>query len=436
MSPAELERAVQERFPGCMEGRTMYVIPFSMGPPSSPLAKLGVQLTDSPYVVASMRIMTRVGQHLLPALARGDFVRCLHSVGRPLPLREPLVNGWPCDPERTLVAHVPDRREIISYGSGYGGNSLLGKKCFALRIASRMARDEGWLAEHMLILGVTSPSGRKRYMAAAFPSACGKTNLAMMSPALPGWRVHCVGDDIAWMKFDAEGGPPARAFSWPATGFRVLGSSWSSSSWWEDPEGVPIDAIIFGGRRPEGVPLVYEAFNWRHGVFVGSAMRSEATAAAEHKGRRLLHDPFAMRPFFGYNAGRYLAHWLAVGERAGARLPRLFHVNWFLRDPARPRHFLWPGFGHNARVLAWIFGRVEGEDTAQATPVGLVPREGALDLRGLPGVAHRQLFEVRKDFWEQEARELRAYYEENFGEDLPREVMAELEALEGRLKKM
>ncbi|XP_066843572.1 phosphoenolpyruvate carboxykinase [GTP], mitochondrial isoform X1 [Anser cygnoides] len=508
MSPAELERAVQERFPGCMEGRTMYVIPFSMGPPSSPLAKLGVQLTDSPYVVASMRIMTRVGQHLLPALARGDFVRCLHSVGRPLPLREPLVNGWPCDPERTLVAHVPDRREIISYGSGYGGNSLLGKKCFALRIASRMARDEGWLAEHMLILGVTSPSGRKRYMAAAFPSACGKTNLAMMSPALPGWRVHCVGDDIAWMKFDAEGrlrainpesgffgvapgtsertNPNAMATVARNTIFTNVGhtsdggvfwegidqplppgvtlTSWLGQPWtpgdpqpcahpnsrfcapahqcpimdpaWEDPEGVPIDAIIFGGRRPEGVPLVYEAFNWRHGVFVGSAMRSEATAAAEHKGRRLLHDPFAMRPFFGYNAGRYLAHWLAVGERAGARLPRLFHVNWFLRDPARPRHFLWPGFGHNARVLAWIFGRVEGEDTAQATPVGLVPREGALDLRGLPGVAHRQLFEVRKDFWEQEARELRAYYEENFGEDLPREVMAELEALEGRLKKM
>ncbi|GAB0206286.1 phosphoenolpyruvate carboxykinase, mitochondrial-like [Grus japonensis] len=406
MSPPELEQAVQERFPGCMEGRTLYVIPFSMGPVGSPLAKVGVQLTDSPYVVASMRIMTRVGPQTFPALARDDFIRCLHSVGRPLPLREPLVNQWPCDPPRTLIAHHPDRRRIVSFGSGYGGNSLLGKKCFALRIASRLARDEGWLAEHMLILGVTDPMGRKRYVAAAFPSACGKTNLAMMTPALPGWRVHCVGDDIAWMKFDAEGrlraiNPESGFFGVaPGTSMRTnpnamltirsntiftnVGQTsdggvywegidqpltpgttftdWLGRAWkpgdpqpcahpnsrfcaparqcpimdpsWEDPEGVPIDAIIFGGRRPEGVPLVYEAFNWRHGVFVGSAMRSEATAAAEHTGRRLMHDPFAMRPFFGYNAGQYLAHWLTIGEREGARLPRIFHVNWFLKDAA------------------------------------------------------------------------------------------------------
>lgn len=506
MSPPALEQAVQERFPGCMEGRTMYVIPFSMGPPGSPLAKVGVQLTDSPYVAASMRLMTRVGPQTFPSLARDDFVRCLHSVGRPLPLREPLVSRWPCDPSRILVAHLPDRRRIVSFGSGYGGNSLLGKKCFALRIASRLARDEGWLAEHMLILGVTDPAGRKRYVAAAFPSACGKTNLAMMTPALPGWRVHCVGDDIAWMKFDAEGrlraiNPESGFFGVaPGTSTRtnpnamltirsntiftnvgqtsdggvywegideplspdVTLTSWLGQPWkpgdpqpcahpnsrfcaparqcpimdpaWEDPEGVPIDAIIFGGRRPEGVPLVYEAFNWRHGVFVGSAMRSEATAAAEHTGRRLMHDPFAMRPFFGYNAGQYLAHWLAVGERQGARLPRIFHVNWFLRDAAG--RFVWPGFGHNARVLAWICSRVAGEDNARSTPVGLVPREGALDLGGLPGVSYADLFPVSRPFWEKEVRELRRYYEENFGEDLPKEVMGELEALEERVKKM
>ncbi|XP_054043803.1 LOW QUALITY PROTEIN: phosphoenolpyruvate carboxykinase [GTP], mitochondrial-like [Rissa tridactyla] len=507
MSPPELERAVQERFPGCMQGRTLYAVPFSMGPLGSPLARVGLQLTDSPYVVASMRIMTRVAPPAqLPALARGDFVQCLHSVGRPLPLTEPLVSQWPCDPARTLIAHVPDQRRIISFGSGYGGNSLLGKKCFALRIASRLARDEGWLAEHMLILGVTDPAGTKRYVAAAFPSACGKTNLAMMTPALPGWRVECVGDDIAWMKFDAEGrlrainpesgffgvapgtshrtNPNAMATIRSNTIFTNVGqtsdggvywegidqapppgttfTSWLGQPWkpgdpqpcahpnsrfcapakqcpimdpkWEDPEGVPIDAIIFGGRRPEGVPLVYEAFNWRHGVFVGSAMRSEATAAAEHTGRRLLHDPFAMRPFFGYNAGRYLAHWLAMGERGGARLPPIFHVNWFLRDAAGA--FLWPGFGHNARVLAWICRRVAGEESARETPVGLVPKEGALDLGGLPGVSYGNLFAVGRPFWEREARELRGYFQEHFGEDLPREVMGELEALEQRLRKM
>ncbi|CAM9121761.1 unnamed protein product, partial [Bubo scandiacus] len=411
--------------------RTLFVVPFLMGPPGSALAQPGLQLTDSGYVAASMRLMTRVGHPALPALAQGDFIRCLHSVGRP---PEDVGSHWPCDPARTLVAHEPARRRIVSYGSGYGGNSLLGKKCVALRLAAWLAREGGWLAEHMLIVGVTDPAGHKRYLAAAFPSACGKTNLAMMRPALPGWRVQCVGDDIAWMKFDSQGrlrainpefgffgvapgtstrtNPAAMATIQANTIFTNVGqtsdggvywegleetlppgttiTSWLGQPWspgdpqpcahpnsrfcapasqcpvmdpaWEDPEGVPIDAIIFGGRRPEGVPLVYEAFDWRHGVFIGSAMRSEATAAAEHTGRRLLHDPFAMRPFFGYNAGQYLAHWLAMGEREGAQLPRFFHVNWFLRGP--DGRFLWPGFGHNARVLAWICGRLAGAETA------------------------------------------------------------------------
>ncbi|XP_068025754.1 LOW QUALITY PROTEIN: phosphoenolpyruvate carboxykinase [GTP], mitochondrial-like, partial [Melanerpes formicivorus] len=402
--------------------------------------------------------------------------------------------------------HLPSQRRIVSFGSGYGGNSLLGKKCFALRIASCLAREEGWLAEHMLILSVTDPQGRKRYLAAAFPSACGKTNLALLSPALPGWEVRCVGDDIAWMRFDHQGrlrainpecgffgvapgtswktNPKAMATISSNTIFTNVGltsqggvywegidqdlppgttfTSWLGQPWtpgdpqpcahpnsrfcvpagqcpamdpaWEDPEGVPIDAIIFGGRRPRGVPLVYEAFGWRHGVFVGSSLRSEATAAAEHQGRQLLYDPFAMRPFLGYNAGQYLAHWLGLGERLGLQLPRVFHVNWFLRDPAQGT-FLWPGFGHNIRVLAWICSRLRGEGSAKEVPFGLVPQEGALDLQGLPGVSYSQLFPLDKGFWGQEVQELRSYYEEHFGQDLPRELWEELEALEGRLRK-
>ncbi|XP_053119147.1 phosphoenolpyruvate carboxykinase [GTP], mitochondrial [Hemicordylus capensis] len=506
MNPQTFQEAVDDRFPGCMKGRTMYVIPYSMGPIGSPLSKIGIQLTDSAYVVASMRIMTRMGTAVLRTLGDGEFVKCLHSVGRPLPLEEELVNSWPCNPEKTLIAHVPERREIVSFGSGYGGNSLLGKKCFALRIASCIARDEGWLAEHMLILGITNPEGKKKYVAAAFPSACGKTNMAMMNPTLPGWRVECVGDDIAWMKFDSEGclraiNPENGFFGVaPGTSTRtnpnamhtiqrntlftnvaetseggvywegidqmipsgVTISTWQGKPWkigdkepaahpnsrfcaparqcpimdpdWESPKGVPIDALIFGGRRPAGVPLVYEAFNWRHGVFVGSAMRSESTAAAEHKGKVIMHDPFAMRPFFGYNFGRYLEHWLSMEERKGVRLPKIFHVNWFRKDAAG--NFLWPGFGENSRVLDWIFRRCDEEDSAKETPIGYIPKDGALDLTGLNKVNYQELFSLPKEFWEQEAREVRQYLTEQVNEDLPKEVTKELEALEARVKKM
>lgn len=508
MAPADFQRAVGARFPGCMKGRTMYVLPFSMGPVGSPLSKLGVQLTDSPYVVASMGVMTRMGEASLRAMGGGgDFVRCLHSVGSPL---SPQGEGagselWPCNPEKTLIGHLPDRQEILSFGSGYGGNSLLGKKCFALRIASCMARDEGWLAEHMLILGLTNPSGRKRYIAAAFPSACGKTNLAMMRPSLPGWKVQCVGDDIAWMRFDSEGRlralNPENGFFGVAPGtssrtnpvametisrntlFTNVGlrsdggvywegldqplppgvtlTSWTGKPWqpgdkepcahpnsrfcapasqcptmdpnWESPQGVPIDAIIFGGRRPEGVPLVYESFNWAHGVFVGAAMRSEATAAAEHKGKVIMHDPFAMRPFLGYNFGRYLEHWLSM-ERPGRRMPRIFHVNWFRK--AEDGSFLWPGFGENCRVLDWICRRVERQAGARETAVGLVPAPGALDLGGLPGVRQEELLALPRAFWEREAAQVREYLSVQVNRHLPAEVARQAEGLQRRVAEM
>ncbi|XP_067833790.1 phosphoenolpyruvate carboxykinase [GTP], mitochondrial-like, partial [Heptranchias perlo] len=418
----------------------------------------------------------------------------------------PTSGGWPCNPEKTLIGHVPDQREILSFGSGYGGNSLLGKKCFALRIASRIAKDEGWLAEHMLILGITNPEGRKRYVAAAFPSACGKTNLAMMTPSLPGWKVECVGDDIAWMKFDGEGRlraiNPENGFFGVAPGtsmktnpnaMKTIASntvftnvastsdggvyweginepllpgvkvtSWTGKEWkegdkepcahpnsrfctpasqcpimdkdWESPEGVPIDAIIFGGRRPEGVPLVYESFGWRHGVFIGSAMRSESTAAAEHKGKTIMHDPFAMRPFFGYNFGDYLRHWLSMEGRQGARLPRIFHVNWFRKG--EDGSFLWPGFGENCRVLDWICRRVEGEPSGVATPIGYLPAQGALDLGGLAGVNSAELFSLPRAFWEREVEEIQKYLTVQVNQDLPGDILAELEALGRRVSEM
>uniref|UniRef100_A0A3P9IBV6 Phosphoenolpyruvate carboxykinase, cytosolic [GTP] n=1 Tax=Oryzias latipes TaxID=8090 RepID=A0A3P9IBV6_ORYLA len=507
MSPEEFDKAMGSRFPGCMKGRTMYVIPFSMGPVGSPLSKIGVELTDSPYVVASMRVMTRMGKAVLSALGNGEFVRCLHSVGCPLPLKKPLVNNWPCNPELTLIAHIPDRRQIISFGSGYGGNSLLGKKCFALRIASRIAKEEGWLAEHMLILGITNPAGEKKYMAAAFPSACGKTNLAMLCPTLPGWKVECVGDDIAWMKFDKQGNlraiNPENGFFGVAPGTSVKTNpnamatitkntiftnvaetsdggvfwegmdqslpeevtvkSWKNQTWtpkdgepcahpnsrfctpagqcpiidpqWESPEGVPIEAIIFGGRRPEGVPLVYEAFSWQHGVFVGAAMRSEATAAAEHKGKVIMNDPFAMRPFFGYNFGQYLSHWLSIGNRPGAKLPKIFHVNWFRKSPTAG--FLWPGFGDNIRILDWMFRRIRGEAGAMPSAVGFLPCGGSLNLQGLKQkVDLDELFSLDKEFWQKEVEDVKKYFNNQVNDDLPNEMAQQLELLQQRVKQM
>ncbi|KYN11900.1 PREDICTED: phosphoenolpyruvate carboxykinase [GTP]-like [Trachymyrmex cornetzi] len=501
ISPNDMEKAILERFPGCMKGRTMYVIPFSMGPVGSPLSKIGIEITDSAYVVCSMRIMTRMGEKVLEALENDDFVKCLHSVG--VPKHNSKVNvsySWPCDPERTIILHKPAKNEIVSYGSGYGGNSLLGKKCFALRIGSTIARKEGWLAEHMLILGITNPKGKKRYIAAAFPSACGKTNLAMMQPTLPGYKIECVGDDIAWMRFDNKGNlraiNPENGFFGVAPGtssatnpnamktvfkntiFTNVASTsdggvywegmekevadnikvvdWRGNDWfrgsktpaahpnsrfctpakqcpiidpcWEDPAGVPIDAILFGGRRPEGVPLVYQARNWQHGVFIGATMRSEATAAAEHKGKVIMHDPFAMRPFFGYNFGHYLAHWLSMADVKNGKLPAIFHVNWFRKDSSGK--FLWPGFGENSRVLDWILRRIDGEDIAEDSPIGLLPKPGSLNLENLThNVNMTELFRLPKTFWQKEVEDLREYFDAQVGNDLPKAIAKELNRL-------
>lgn len=506
ISESDMAAAKQERFPGCMKGRTMYVIPFSMGPIGSPLSKIGIEITDSPYVVASMNIMTRVGSDVLKTLDNADFVKALHSVGSPLDGSGPGPK-WPCNPEKTIIAHVPANNEIVSFGSGYGGNSLLGKKCFALRLGSILARDEGWLAEHMLILGITNPKGVKKYIAAAFPSACGKTNLAMMIPTLPGYKVECVGDDIAWMRFDSEG--RLRAIN-PENGFfgvcpgtsmdtnpnamvtiqentlftntaitedgtfywegleKDLKPGTQVTSWlgdtkwtkdsdkpsshpnsrfctparqcpmmdplWESPEGVPIDAILFGGRRPQGVPLVYEAFDWNHGVFLGAAMRSEATAAAEHKGKVIMHDPFAMRPFFGYNAGDYFQHWLNMGQKQGLKLPKIYHVNWF-RKSAKGG-FLWPGFGENSRVLDWIVRRLSGEDVAQPSAIGNIPKPGTINTDGLGSINEEELFSLPRDFWQKEVQEIRTYFDNQLPQDLPEGVKEQLHKLEERVNKM
>lgn len=508
ISPADMDKAILERFPGCMKGRTMYVIPFSMGPVGSTLSKIGIEITDSPYVVCSMRIMTRMGRKVLEALENDNFVKCLHSVG--VPKIDSKVNvdcSWPCDPERTIILHKPAKNEIVSYGSGYGGNSLLGKKCFALRIGSTIARNEGWLAEHMLILAITNPKGKKRYITAAFPSACGKTNLAMMKPTLPGYKIECVGDDIAWMKFDKEGrlrainpeygffgvapgtssatNPNAMKTIFKNTIFTNVASTsdggifweglekevgddieitdWQGKKWtrgskslaahpnsrfcspagqcpiidpaWEDPNGVPIDAILFGGRRPEGVPLVYEARNWQHGVFIGASMKSEATAAAEYKGKIIMHDPFAMRPFFGYNFGHYLDHWLSMGKMKNANLPSIFHVNWFRKNA--DGKYLWPGFGENSRVLDWIFRRIEGEDIATDSPIGLLPKLESFNLENLKmKIDMEELFRLPKSFWQEEVKELREYFDAQVGDDLLSIIRAELELLSSNVDQL
>jgi len=505
--PVEMKKTLHGLFSGTMKGRTMYVMPYSMGPLGSPISHIGVQVTDSPYVVCNMRIMTRMGKPALDVLgSMGTFVPCLHSIGAPL-LEGQKDSLWPCNKTKYIV-QFPEERSIISYGSGYGGNALLGKKCFSLRIASAMARDDGWLAEHMLILKLTNPEGKSKYIAAAFPSACGKTNLAMLTPTVPGWKVETVGDDIAWMKFGNDGRlyaiNPENGFFGVAPGTSPktnphalsaiskntlftnvgltddgdvwwegktdkapdhlidwLGKDWSPSSdkpaahpnsrftaplhqcptidpAWDDPNGVPISAIIFGGRRSTTIPLVYQAFNWKHGVFMGASVASEQTAAAEGKLGSLRHDPFAMIPFCGYNMADYFAHWLNIGQRSTEdKLPKMFFVNWFRKS--NEGKFLWPGFGENSRVLKWIFERCDTptkEDAkAKKTPVGFVPVEGAVDTNGLnvKPEAMQELFKIQPNEWKNDIVSMKKFLSQ-FGEKVPKGISEELDALEVRLQ--
>ncbi|MBZ5573340.1 MAG: phosphoenolpyruvate carboxykinase (GTP) [Acidobacteriia bacterium] len=502
--PAAMKARLSELYSGSMAGRTMYVIPYSMGPIGSPIANIGVEVTDSAYVVANMHLMARVGANVLAALGDdGEFVRGLHSLGAPLSPNQQ-DSTWPCNAEHKYICHFPETREVWSYGSGYGGNALLGKKCHALRIASVQARDEGWLAEHMLILKLINPSGQVKYLTGAFPSACGKTNLAMLIPTIPGWKVETIGDDIAWMKFGADGRlyaiNPEYGFFGVAPGTGVKSNpnamltvakksiftncamtpdgdiwwegmteekptelvDWLRRPWapdsgrraahpnarfttpagqcpviaaeWEDPKGVPIDAILFGGRRAGIVPLVTESFNWQHGTFLGATASSETTAASAGKVGQLRRDPMAMLPFCGYHMGDYFAHYLKVGERSTAsKLPKIFYVNWFRQD--EHGKFLWPGYGENSRVLKWIFERCDGKAHATDTAIGRLPEPADLDTAGLniPPANLAKLLSVDVQGWLEEVPRIRDHFAK-FGDRMPKGLQDEVSALEQRLK--